>query len=117
MLKVPFRGGWVNVGVHGGLGLNGLTQAELRDKKLPADMPVHYLRSLEALQKLDVQVFLPLHNAYYDIFALAEKDDGTHTVFIQPNDWKTIMQMRIAAVKELMDREQIDYKCKGNEKK
>ena len=117
MLQVPFQGCLVNVGVHGGLGLNGLTQAELQAKKLPLDMPIRYLRSLEELKKRAVQVFLPLHNAYYDIFSLAEKDDGPHTVFIQPNDWKTIMQMRIAAVKELMDREQIDYKCKGDEKK
>ena len=108
ILKTPFRGRTVTIGVHGGLGQNGLTQAELKEKRLPLDLPQRYLHSLEKLLDLDIQVFLPLHNAYYDIFSLAEKDNGDHSVYIQPDDWKGIMQLRIAAIKDLMNRDQIN---------
>ena len=106
ILTVPFNGRTVTVGVHGGLGLNGLTQAELKEKRLPSNMALRYLHSLEEIQNLDIDVFLPLHNAYYDIFALAEEDNGDHSVFIQPDDWKGIMQLRIKAAKELIAKDQ-----------
>ena len=105
ILTVPFRGKTVRVGVHGGLGLNGLSQAELAENRLPADTSLRYRESLMRVKDIPVDVFLPLHNSYYDIFSLAESDGGDHSVFIRPGDWKRTMEARLRAVDELIETE------------
>lgn len=104
-LEVPYRGKTYMVGVHGGLGQNGLTQKELKENGLPLDLSQRYLESLEKIREFPVDIFLPLHNAYYDIFSLADEDNGEHTIYIQPNDWKSIMDLRIQAIKDLMAKD------------
>jgi len=101
-LEMPYRGRTVMLGVHGGLGLNGLTQKELIEKGWPLDMAEQYKKSLEQIRVLPVDIFLPLHNGYYDIFSLAEKDDGSHEVYLRPEDWKTTLDAKIEAVEKLM---------------
>lgn len=93
------------VAVHGGLGQNGLTKQELRKNGLPVRLQQDYLTSLQRLVSLPVDVFLPLHNSYYDILSLAKEDDGSGRAFIRPNDWRTGMETRIAMFQELLSRE------------
>jgi len=101
-VEVPYKGKTYIAGIHGGLGQNGLTQKELAEKNMPRDLPNRYLASLEKVREIPVDVFLPLHNAYYDIFALEKEDNGDHTIYIQPEDWKGIMDLRIQAIQKLM---------------
>lgn len=100
--KAVYSGREYNVGVHGGLGLNGLSRKELQSSGLPLDLSQRYKESLEELRDFPIDVFLPLHNAYYDIFSLAEQDNGDHSIYIQPDHWKAIMDMRIEAINKLI---------------
>lgn len=101
--KVPYGGREYRVGIHGGLGQNGLTRRELEANGLPLDLSQRYKESLEMVREFPVDVFLPLHNAYYDIFSLAEQDSGDHSIYIQPEHWKAIMDIRIEAINKLME--------------
>ncbi|MBQ2752275.1 MAG: hypothetical protein IJF25_06825, partial [Oscillospiraceae bacterium] len=56
----------------------------------------------EEIREIPVDVFIPLHNAYYDIFSLADQDNGDHSVYLRPQDWKGIMDLRIKAIENLM---------------
>ena len=104
-LTVPFRGKDVSVAVHGGLGLNGLSREELIRNKLPLDTSLRYRDSLIMAKELPADVFLPLHNSYYDIFSLAEQDNGDHSIFIRPGDWKKALETRLNAIEELLKSE------------
>lgn len=101
-IETTFRGQKVILGAHGGLGQNGLTKKELAEKGWPLDMAQRYKASLEEIRDMPVDVFLPLHNAYYDIFSLVEMDNGEHDIYIRPQDWKGIMDLRIDAIDKLM---------------
>ena len=101
-IETEFNGQKVMIGSHGGLGQNGLTKKELAEKGWPLDMAQRYKASLEEIRDIPVDVFIPLHNAYYDIFSLADQDNGDHSVYLRPQDWKGIMDLRIKAIEKLM---------------
>ena len=79
-----------------------ICKKELAEKGWPLDMAQRYKASLEEIRDMPVDVFLPLHNAYYDIFSLVEMDNGEHDIYIRPQDWKGIMDLRIDAIDKLM---------------
>lgn len=106
MWKCSFQGGEYLVAAHGGMGLNGLSKRELQENQLPLSLQEDYLKGLQRLAKLPVDVFLPLHNSYYDILSLAEQDDGSGAAFLRPGDWKRGMELRIQMFQELLRKEQ-----------
>lgn len=106
LFKSRVGGKEYTVASHGGLGNNGLTKAELAENKLPLDTQKKYLNSLHMLAKLPVDVFIPAHNSYYDIFSLALNDDGSHTVYVQPGDWSRVMEYRAEIFEQLLREEE-----------
>jgi len=52
---------------------------------------------------IPVDVFIPSHNSYYDIFSLVEQDDGDHSIYIKPGDWKEIMERRVKMFQALLE--------------
>ena len=105
MFETEFNGKKYKVASHGGLGSNGLTQAELIENDLPLNLGKQYLDGLDRLAKIDADVFLPMHNTYYDIFSLAGQDDGSHSAFIRPGEWKRVMEERARLFRELTSQE------------
>ena len=105
LIRTVYQGKPYQAAVHGGLGTNGLTKRELQEAGLPIGLQEAYLHSLCELSKLNVDIFLPLHNSYYDILGLAQQDTGDHGVFIRPGDWKKSMEGRIAAFQQLLAEE------------
>lgn len=89
-----YKGKEYRVASHGGLGKNGLSRKELQDSGLMVDLQKQYLESLEAMAGLPVDVFIPNHNSYFDIFSLADQNPGDHAAFIRPDAWRTVMQGR-----------------------
>lgn len=103
--ETQFQGKTYRAGIHGGLGNNGLSKKELAADGLPLDTQQRFLASLEAMEKKHVDVFLPSHNSYCDIFTLADQDDGSHSIYIQPEAWPGVMGYRKRLFQELLDSE------------
>ena len=101
-----YKGKLYEVAAHGGLGSNGLTHKELVKAKLPVDLQQRYLRNLQELAKRKVDVFIPLHNGYYDILALRKLDKGNHAIFIQPDIWGRTMQEKYQLFQDLLKKEE-----------
>ena len=105
IFESEFRGKTYTVASHGGLGNNGLSKAELLASGLPLEAQNMYIEGLRRLAKLDVDVFIPAHNSYYNIFDLVEMDDGNHSIYIQPGAWRTVMEQRLNIFEELLAKE------------
>ena len=103
IFESEFNGKKYLVGTHGGLGQNGLTKKELKENNMPEDLQQRYIDGLRRDAQLPVDVFIPSHNSYYDIFSLVEQDDGSHSVYIKPGDWKKIMERRVLMFQALLE--------------
>lgn len=93
--------------MHGGLGLNGLSLAELEDAGLPADLQQEYLNSLKAILNEPVDIVIPSHASHYpgDYFSIAAKNDGTGVALRVPGMWQTLISDRIRQASELIARD------------
>ena len=95
LMDTTHRGQPVTCAMHGGLGLNGLTYQELDDKRLPRSLHQAFYDQLLMCRDLKVDITCPSHNHDYDILALAEKDDGTGDVFVDPTGWRRMIDSKI----------------------
>lgn len=95
------------LGLHGGLGLNGLSLAELEANGLPLSLQQEYLGSLERIIKEPVDIVLPSHASHYpgDYFAIAAQNDGSGKALRVPGMWQTLIGDRIRQAKDLMERD------------
>lgn len=94
------------LGLHGGLGLNGLSLAELEENGLPSSLQQDYLKSLEEIRNAPVDIVLPSHLSHYpgDYMALvAQNTDGSGNALRVPNAWKNLIDDRIAQIKKLIE--------------
>ncbi|MGW8115282.1 MBL fold metallo-hydrolase [Caproicibacterium sp. NSD3] len=95
------------LGMHGGLGLNGLSLAELEENRLPLSLQEDYLHSLEKIAKEPVDIVIPSHASHYpgDYFAIAAQNDGTGEVLRIPGAWEKLINGRISQIKEVIARD------------
>lgn len=93
--------------MHGGLGLNGLSLAELETAGLPAILQQAYLTSLEAILDEPVDIVIPSHASHYpgDYFAIAARNDGSGQALRVPGMWQTLIGDRIRQARELIERD------------
>ena len=106
---VEHEGETLTLGIHGGLGTNGLSTLELTENRLPLHLQSDYLNTLMVLKDRKVDVLIPSHAGHavdYDFFGIAAKDDGTGNGFIDRGAWKRMLESRIEMVKELIRKEQ-----------
>ena len=106
---VEHEGETLTLGIHGGLGTNGLSTLELTANRLPLHLQSDYLNTLMVLKDRKVDVLIPSHAGHavdYDFFGIAAKDDGTGNGFIDRGAWKRMLESRIEMVKELIRKEQ-----------
>lgn len=106
LFETEFQGKKYTVASHGGLGNNGLSKAELQASGLPLELQNMYMDGLRRLAELKVDVFIPAHNSYYNIFDLAALDDGSHSIYIQPGAWNTVMKQRLKIFEDLVAKDQ-----------
>ena len=85
------------------LGINGLSRWELEQYGLPIELQQRHLASLKAMLEIPVDVFISAHKSHYDIYSLAQQDDGSHSVYIRPGDWQAAIEKRIQMVEMLIE--------------
>jgi len=107
LLHVDCGGETLTLGMHGGLGLNGLSIAELTENRLPLALQDEYLHSLEELAKEPVDIVIPSHASHYpgDYFALAKQNDGSGKILRVPGAWQNLMNDRIKQIREVIEQD------------
>ncbi len=105
---VTHEGKALTLGLHGGLGTNGLSAIELTMNRLPLELQSDCLEHLTGMKDRKVDVLLPSHAEHavdYPFFEIAARDDGTGNGFIDPTAWKRMIESRIHLVEALIAEE------------
>lgn len=92
VIPAEVGGKTVLTAMHGGLGLNGLTRPELDDNRLPYTLQSDFVKGLQELQKLPVDIVLPSHNHNYDMLGRYKQFGGKEEGFINPGGWQKMLQ-------------------------
>ncbi len=105
---VAHEGSTLRFGLHGGLGTNGLSRPELKEHGWPLSFQQGFVDMLHRMKEIPVDVTLPSHAGMLDFefFRRAARDDSSGQVFIDPTDWPRLMDLRLAAMQKILDREQ-----------
>ena len=114
---VEHEGETLTLGIHGGLGTNGLSTLELTQNRLPLHLQSDYLNTLMVLKDRKVDMLIPSHAGHavdYPFFEIAAKDDGTGNGFIDPGAWKRMIESRIEMVKALIAKEKAEETANDN---
>ena len=109
--EVQHEGKPLTVGLHGGLGLNGISIPELTKFRMPLNLQSDFLEHLLALKDMKVDVFIPSHvwtTEEYPFFEIAAQDDGTGSGFIDPGVWKATMESTIEKLRDIIARDKAE---------
>ena len=96
------------LGMHGGLGLNGLSKAELMENGLPISLQQEYLKSLQKIAKAPVDIVIPSHLVHFPgdyMGMVARNADGSGDSLRVPGAWASLMENRIAQIKTIIQRD------------
>ncbi|MBP2638395.1 MAG: hypothetical protein H6Q72_4302 [Firmicutes bacterium] len=89
-------------GLHGGIGLNTLTDELMQESGWPLSMREEFLNSLEKLSGMEIDITLGSHPAQVNMLEKVEKISETCNPFLDRAVWTTLLQQRILAIKELI---------------
>jgi metallo-beta-lactamase class B len=89
--QVDDREGQYTAGIHGGPGLNTLTDEYLTLYHLPTDRRRDYMRSLQRLQRRHVDIFLGAHPALNDTLGKRSRMSEGVNPFCDPHGWQTFL--------------------------
>ena len=89
------------VDIHGGIGLNSLTNAHLAKHGLSHDTNRRYVESLEKLKKRTVDIFIGVHPSDNDTFAKWERMKDGGNPFINRMDWPAFLSKLEANAKKV----------------
>lgn len=106
--EVEHRGEKLTCGVHGGLGTNGLSKLELEENGWPLSRQSDYVNNITAMKEMQVDVVLPSHAGHtvdHPFFELAKQDDGSGDGFIDRGAWKRMLEGKLGAMMDLLQRE------------
>ena len=84
---VSEQGHTYRVGIHGGPGLNTLTNAYLEKYGLPVSRRADYMDSLERLRDQRVDIFIGCHPGQNDTLAKRAAMTEKRNPFIDPEAW------------------------------
>ena len=96
------------LGMHGGLGLNGLSKAELAQNGLPPTLQQSYLDSLKELADAPVDIVIPSHLSHFngDYMEMVRRNtDGSGDSLRIPGAWKRLMEDRIQQIESLIQKD------------
>ena len=104
--EVNHQGNPLTCAIHGGLGSGVLTRNYLTEMKLSVEQTRDvYLQSLDRIMNVKVDVVLPSHAGHcidHDFFAIADKDDGSGTGFIETTAWRRMLSGKKAELLDLI---------------
>lgn len=95
--------GPLTVALHGGLGTNTMSKDYLESAGFPRSLQKEYLRSLELLDQLDVDVCIPSHAGHYNILELREQKTETYNPFINRKEWHDLLGRFMLEIKKIME--------------
>ena len=96
----------VRAGMHGGVGINTLSEGYIKEKRLPADMREKFLSGLGRLKSERVELFLGNHVHNNNTETKLEKvAKGDKNAFITPEEWIPFLESREKALGALMEAE------------
>lgn len=81
------RGQTYTLGIHGGPGLNTLTDNYMKKYGIPASAREDYLASMAKLRSRKVDIFIGAHPSQNDTFAKRDRTTDEKNAFIAPEDW------------------------------
>lgn len=100
LIEVGSNDNKIICGLHGGLGINGLTDEELEKSGFPKDSRERFLASLEEALHWKVDIVLPSHNLFYDMLSLYK--EGEEVDFCDAEGWKKMIESRITTLKQIV---------------
>lgn len=91
-------------GMHGGVGLNTLTDAALAESGQPRSIRDDFLNSLLALRKMPVEITLGSHPKQIGMMEKVPLIRPGHNPFLDPAIWPRFLDGRIVQVRALMEQ-------------
>jgi len=102
--KVTENGREYRAGMHGGPGLNTLSEEYLISRNLPFSRRQRYIESLERLSCEKVDITLGIHPEQADILGKFKRAGGANP-FIDPGEWNLLLSRLKADAVQLFGRE------------
>jgi metallo-beta-lactamase class B len=85
--SLPYAGESVRIGIHGGPGLNTLSDDYLARYGLSAERRELYIRSVEKVRSQPVDVFLGIHPGQSKTIAKSRQKTDDHNPFVDAGAW------------------------------
>ena len=93
--------------MHGGVGVNTLTDEFLTDHKLPLSSRHDYLNSLMKVRDFYVDITLGSHPGQVDMLDKVDKITDRFNPFLDSAVWQDLIDKRIAMISEILDNTEI----------
>lgn len=95
-------------GMHGGVGTNTLTADFMKDDKRLYEKRQKYIKGIENVEKIDVQVFLGNHVGNNQTEQkLKRVKSGESDAFIAPDEWKSFLKGRKERLRQIISKESV----------
>jgi len=88
--------------MHGGVGLNTMTDEYFKTSGLPVTLRNEFAEGLQKLDKMTVDITLPSHTNQVGILLLKDKISETCNPFIDRSIWHELLHERLERVQKLM---------------
>ncbi len=98
-------------GLHGGVGLNTLTDDFLREHNFSASTRSDYLDSMARLKDLHVDITLGSHPAQVSMLDKVHLISEDHNPFDDPSIWQWLVEQRTRQVRELIAQSSLSPAC------
>lgn len=102
--EIADQGEILTVGIHGGPGLNTLTEEYLLAYCLSIDGRQHYLASLKKLKSHSVDIFIGAHPGQNDTLGKCERMTGGNNPFVDRNAWPAFLHRHEVKAKVVIGR-------------
>jgi metallo-beta-lactamase class B len=89
-------------GMHGGVGLNTMTNEYFKTSGLPATLRNEFADGLNKLDRMNIDITLPSHTNQVGILLLKDKITDNFNPFIDQSIWHELMHERLDRVQALM---------------
>lgn len=97
-----FKAGEHLCGLHGGIGLNTLTDEGLKTSGQPVTARQDFLNSLQRVREIPVDIALGSHPGQVEMIEKLDDIPTDINRFVDPQIWRNLMDERIARVQALM---------------
>ena len=95
-------------GMHGGVGVNTLTDDFIREYDLPISTRRDYLNSMRKVRDLPVDITLGSHPGQTDMLSKVSLIREDFNPFFDRNAWPSLIDKRIAMIREILDTTELE---------